>query len=260
MKRILGIALLWAAILLPLGMALAQEVIDVSVQGISDGQRDSKQRDRDEAIMDAKLNAVEKAGVSIKSVTEVENFQLKKDWIESQADAYLLPGFSIIEIGYGEDGLYHVVLTGKVSTQGITPVQEDTDEEIPVTYDEGDRLYNYALSLQDTDPRRSVVIMLEVVDKYPESESADDALWFILRYSFLQYGEIASVNRLYTRLQTQYPRSPYIAKYQVLRKDSQQRGVMQKDLGTPQSEYERRKLLEQQHKASRKKKSEVHLK
>ncbi|GAG39518.1 unnamed protein product, partial [marine sediment metagenome] len=82
-----------------------------------DGVRHSKQRDRDEAIMDAKLKAIEKAGVSIKAVTEVENFMLKKDWIESKAEAYLLPGSNIIDVGYGEDGLYHVVLVGKVSSK-----------------------------------------------------------------------------------------------------------------------------------------------
>ena len=94
--------------------AHSQQIIDVSVEGISDGKRDSKQKDRDEAIMDAKLRAIEKAGVKIKSFTEVEDFQLKKDWISSQAEAYLLPNFNIIETGYGEDNLYHVVLTGKV--------------------------------------------------------------------------------------------------------------------------------------------------
>ena len=97
---------------------IAQDVIWVSVQGISDGFRNSKQQDRDEAIMDAKLKAIEKAGVNVKSITEVENFVLKRDWIESKAEAYLLPGFQIIDIGYGEDGLYHVVFTGSVAPKG----------------------------------------------------------------------------------------------------------------------------------------------
>lgn len=94
----------------------AQDVIEVSIQGISDGTRNSKRRDRDEAIMDAKLSAVEKAGVNIKFVTEVEDFMLKKDWIQSKAEAYLMPDFKIIDVGYGPDGLYHIVLTGEVRT------------------------------------------------------------------------------------------------------------------------------------------------
>lgn len=92
----------------------AQDVIDVNEHGISNAVRNSQQIDRDEAIMDAKLKAIEKAGVNIEAVTEVENFVLKRDWIESQAEGVLLPGFQIIETGYGEDGLYHVVLIGKL--------------------------------------------------------------------------------------------------------------------------------------------------
>jgi formylglycine-generating enzyme required for sulfatase activity len=108
--------------------SFSQDVIEVNVQGISDGIRHSKQRDRDEAIMDAKLKAIERAGVSLKSVTEIEDFQLKKDWVESKAEATLLPGFNIIDIGYGEDGLYHIVLFGKVTTTSSESDENDIYE------------------------------------------------------------------------------------------------------------------------------------
>jgi hypothetical protein len=98
-----------------------KQELQVIVQGISDGIRNSKQYDRDEAIIDAKLKSIEQAGVDIQSVTTVENYQLKKDWIESRAQAYILPGFEIVDVGYGEDGLYHVVLVGKVLA--TTPVR-----------------------------------------------------------------------------------------------------------------------------------------
>lgn len=94
--------------------ALAQEIIAVSVEGISDSVRNSKQQDRDEAILDAKLKAIERAGVNIEAVTIMENFQIKKDWVEARAKAHLLPGFEIVETGYGDDDLYHVVLIGEV--------------------------------------------------------------------------------------------------------------------------------------------------
>ena len=54
---------------------LAQDVIDVAVKGISDDLRDGAQKDRQEAIMDAKRQACEKAGVRIEAKTTVENFQ-----------------------------------------------------------------------------------------------------------------------------------------------------------------------------------------
>ena len=66
--------------------------------------------------MNAKLQAIERAGASITSITQVENFQLKFDAIESKSKAILLPGFQIIDIGYVADGTYQVVLTGKIQT------------------------------------------------------------------------------------------------------------------------------------------------
>jgi hypothetical protein len=96
--------------------SFSQNYIDVKLIGYSDGKRNSKQQDREEAIINAKLQAIEKAGINIKSVTTVENFMLKKDWIESKADAYIQPGFATLDMGYGEDGVYKVVLIGKVSS------------------------------------------------------------------------------------------------------------------------------------------------
>jgi sulfatase modifying factor 1 len=109
-------AVLWSIILLDLQSVYAQNIIDVVVEGISDGVKNTKQIDRDEAIMDAKLKAIERAGVDVTSVTTIENFQLKKDWIESKASASILPGFQIVETGYGTDRLYHMVLSCKVTS------------------------------------------------------------------------------------------------------------------------------------------------
>ena len=114
MKKLNLLIIVLSLFLIKTASLQAQDIIEVSIQGISDGIKNSKRRDRDEAIMDAKLQAVEKAGLNIKSVTEVENFMLKKDWIQSKAEASLMPGFKILDIGYGEDGLYRVVLIGKI--------------------------------------------------------------------------------------------------------------------------------------------------
>ena len=97
-------------------VSASQDVIDVAVKGISDNSRDGAQKDRQEAIMDAKRQACEKAGVQIEARTTVENFQTIYDLVESQAAAVLLPGFQVIDNGYGEDGTYSVVLVGKIRT------------------------------------------------------------------------------------------------------------------------------------------------
>jgi hypothetical protein len=90
------------------------KTIDVLIKGMDNGVKTSRDHDYQEAVMNAKLQAIERAGVSIKSLTQVENFQLKYDMIESKADAALLPGFQIIDMGYQSDGTYQVVLSGKV--------------------------------------------------------------------------------------------------------------------------------------------------
>ena len=91
-----------------------QAAIQVIEEGLSDAVDNGEQRDYLEAVMDAKLKAIEKAGVSIKALTVVENFELKQDLIESKAEALLLPGFVIKKIGYDEKRVYHVVLVGEI--------------------------------------------------------------------------------------------------------------------------------------------------
>jgi len=185
---------------------IAQDAIDVSEQGISDGVRNSKQQDRDEAILDAKLKAIEKAGVDIKSVTTVVDFQLKKDWVESKAQACLLPGFQIVEMGYGADGLYHVVLVGKISRSG-------TEGE-----SEGDQKYRYAKRIMEQDNDRGIKLMEEIVDQYPKCASADDALWAIIQQEYFSR-RLESAKENFIKLQAYYPSSPYINSFQNLEKE-----------------------------------------
>lgn len=94
----------------------ADEVIEVLIEGYDDGIKATKQQDRDEALMDAKLQAIERAGVSISAITIIENFMIKKDLIESKSNGILLPGFQIIDKGYQNDGTYLVILSGQIKT------------------------------------------------------------------------------------------------------------------------------------------------
>jgi len=95
------------------GNVFAQNV-PVVVKGISNEQFDGLQKDREEAIVEAKRQACEKAGLNLSSVTRVENFEIKQDLIETKANAVLLPGFEIVDIGYLQSGQYVVVLAGEV--------------------------------------------------------------------------------------------------------------------------------------------------
>ena len=93
------------------------ETLDVTIKGFDDGKKTSRQQDYKEAVLDAKRQAIEQAGVTVESKSTVKNSVLQEDFIESKAKAVLLPGFQIMDIGYMQDGTYQVVLTGKVQVQ-----------------------------------------------------------------------------------------------------------------------------------------------
>ncbi|HAD81118.1 MAG: hypothetical protein A2509_09005 [Candidatus Edwardsbacteria bacterium RIFOXYD12_FULL_50_11] len=93
------------------------ETLDVTIKGLDDGQKTSRQQDYKEAVLDAKRQAIEQAGVTVESKSTVKNAVLQEDFIESNAKAVLLPGFQIMDIGYMQDGTYQIVLTGKVQVQ-----------------------------------------------------------------------------------------------------------------------------------------------
>jgi len=99
---------------------IKQDIIDVKIVGYDNGIKTSKQRDYREALINAKRQAIERAGVEVKSMSRVKNFKLEEDYIETQAQAILLPGFEIIDIGYVEGGTYHVMLIGKIKVAGFS--------------------------------------------------------------------------------------------------------------------------------------------
>jgi hypothetical protein len=114
------------------------EVIDVNIKGVDDGTKTSRQQDYREAVMNAKLQAIEQSGASIESITKVVNFQLKYDVVESKSSAILLPGFQIIDIGYVSDGTYQIVLIGKIQVGGkATQARETARDSRFIAYDNG---------------------------------------------------------------------------------------------------------------------------
>jgi hypothetical protein len=152
----------------------AQEVIDISVKGISDNKKEGAQKDRKEAVMDAKRQACEKAGLQIKSKTTVENFQTVFDLIESESEAVLLPGFQIIDIGYVADGTYQVVLTGKIKTV--------VEEKISA------KELRYAKSLYD---REKYIECKQILEKYINNKDNDvpeelqeESLYLYIKWGF----------------------------------------------------------------------------
>lgn len=90
------------------------QLINIPINGISDGERTNNQSDFKKAVLYAKRESIERAGVSIKSKTTLKNQVVEGDVIESQSEAILIAGYQIIDIRCGEDHLYRVVLIGKI--------------------------------------------------------------------------------------------------------------------------------------------------
>lgn len=95
--------------------AFAGQTIAVQIKGYDDGIKSSAGQDYKEAVLFAKREAIERAGVTVKSLTTMKDYLVQSDYIESQAEAVLEPGYDVLDIGYQSDGSYLVVLIGQVS-------------------------------------------------------------------------------------------------------------------------------------------------
>jgi hypothetical protein len=155
-------------------LLFAQSVIDITVKGISDGKNDGVQKDREEAVLDAKRQACEKAGVTIASKTDVKNFSVMSDYVETQSKAVLLPGFQIVDVGYVVDGTYQVVLTGKIKTRD--------DEDVSV------KELRYAKTLEEKGEfgkcRSILAAYIDGKDEKTPDDVKEQACYYFLRWGF----------------------------------------------------------------------------
>lgn len=173
----------------------AQSIIDITVKGISDNKKDGAQQDRLEAILDAKKQACEKAGLELESKTMVENFKTVYDYVETQSKGVLLPGFQIVDVGYVEDGTYQVVLSGKI---------KKLDEEKIMSKE-----LRYAKSLND---RGKSSECKEILIKYIDSkdEKVSEELKEQSHYYLIKWGYARDIAEQYEKFAAYYPESKYL--------------------------------------------------
>lgn len=127
MKRIACIALI-TFLIIP--FTSNAETIDVHIKGVDDGVKTTKQQDYKEAVLFAKREAIERAGVKVKTLTTSKDFVVHSDYIESQAGAVLLPGYNVIDVGYQKDGTYVVILIGKVKTSTSDSISKEIGPDV----------------------------------------------------------------------------------------------------------------------------------
>jgi len=85
------------------------ETIDVQIKGVDDGVRTTKQRDYKEAVLFAKREAVERAGIKVKALTTAKYFVIHSDYIELIAST---PDLNSKEVG--RDGSFIKYANGVV--------------------------------------------------------------------------------------------------------------------------------------------------
>ena len=89
-KRIL-ITLTCLLLLMP-ALSLAEGTY-VLIKGVDDGIKTSRQQDYLEALIDAKIKVIKRAGMEVGNITKVVDFELKYDMVEGKSKEVLLPGF-----------------------------------------------------------------------------------------------------------------------------------------------------------------------
>lgn len=122
--------------------SLYAETIDIEIKGFDDGIKSDKQTDYKEAVLFAKRQAIERAGIKIESTSKVKNFILEEDYIETHAKSVLLAGYRVIDIGYTADGTYQVVLIGKLALLKDTLSPSDETKLSTVLFDSFDNNKN----------------------------------------------------------------------------------------------------------------------
>ncbi|MDY7001826.1 MAG: hypothetical protein SVS15_08605, partial [Thermodesulfobacteriota bacterium] len=139
MKPIKIVVLIFClCLMLTPGLSRAQEdeAVEVEAEGsYLMGDRDSKQDARQLALFEAKRSALEKAGTMLSSETRVENFELVKDEIYSQAAGRIQS--EIIEekwesVGQGRTMCVRLRIRARVSPRDLQyePEPEKDDSQI----------------------------------------------------------------------------------------------------------------------------------
>ena len=169
------------------------ETIDVQIKGVDDGAKTTKQRDYKEAVLFAKREAIERAGVKIKSMTTVKDLVVNSDYIESKAEAVLLPGYNILDMGYSADGTYQIVLIGKVKT-----VSEGIDS----------KELRYAKSLMDRGEKdKAKKIITDIIENSKDNNAVAEAMYCQVLWKFA-----SDARDTFEKLKAYYPDSKYVSR------------------------------------------------
>ncbi len=177
------------------------------------------------------------AGVKIKSMTTIKDMVLYSDYIESKAEAVLLPGYNILDMGYSADGTYQVVLIGKVKT-----VSEGIDS----------KELRYAKRLMDRGEKaKAKRIITDIIENSKDNNAVAEAMYCQVLWKF------ASDQRdTFEKLKAYYPNSKYVSRLKTLL-DERERKRKEEERKRIEAERKRKAEDRKRIEAQRKRKAEI---
>lgn len=178
----------------------SQDVIDFQIKGIDDGIKSSRDQDYQEALIDAKMKALEMAGVEVKSETTVEDYQILRSYIESKSEALILPGMNITDIGYLQNGSYQVFIVGKIQTS--------TDEDL------SSKEIRYAKSLMERNKYEEAKELLQKYIEDSDEDLASEAFYFYIKWGFSE-----DFDEDVQKFAAFFPNSNYMAELRAIEKN-----------------------------------------
>lgn len=188
------------AVLILIPCISTAEIIDVNIKGVDDGVKTTKQKDYKEAVLFAKREAIERAGVKIKALTTAKDFVIYSDYIESKAEAALLPGYDVIDVGYQKDGTYLVILIGKVKT-----IAEDIDS----------KELRYAKILMDRgDENKAKKSINNIINNSKDDNTVAEAMYCQILWKLAK-----DEKDTFEKLKAYYPDSKYISSLEPIMKE-----------------------------------------
>lgn len=194
--------------------AVYAQSFDVNVRGVDDGVKTSKQQDYKEAVMNAKLQALERVE-NVDAIRKITNFQLRHETIEAKAKKVLLPGFQIVDVGYVEDGTYQVVLVGKIQKGGGGAQGGQAASGLGGA-SEPDQDIREALQLHKLGQTKKAIVLLDQAIRREDLDTRTQALFLKGLIYADEPGTLPRATRVLDELRAAQPDSPYIAKLETV--------------------------------------------
>lgn len=175
----------------------SQDVVSFQIFGTDDGIKSNREQDYKEALLDAKIKALDRVGIQIKTETEISDYNVIKEIVESKSEGVILPGMSITEMGYSDDGFYQVLIIGEIKSGANGVIHKKL---------------KYVLKLyQRLEYDKAKVELNKIINTSNEDELVAEALYLKIKWKFAE-------NYLdeFEKLKVTYPESKFVEKAKII--------------------------------------------